>query len=84
VNFKEVAVRRAGSPTPVLGVLAIAQLMGVLDFSIVNVAMPSGQHEFQLTPPELQWIVSAYAVTLGGLMLLGGRLTDFLARNRSS
>jgi MFS family permease len=57
----------------ILALLAIAQLMGVLDFSIVNVALPSIQRTFHLAPADLQWIVSAYAFMLGGFLLLGGR-----------
>ncbi len=66
----------------ILALLAVAQLMGVLDFSIVNVALPSIQRTFHLAPPELQWIVSAYALTLGGFLLLGGRAADLLDRKR--
>src|SRR5262249_42749401 len=52
----------------------------VLDFSIVNVALPSIQREFSLTPSGLQWVVSAFALTFAGFLLLGGRITDLLDR----
>jgi len=58
----------------------MAQLMIVLDFSIVNVALPSIQSEFNLNPTELQWVVSAYALTFGSFLLLGGRASDLFNR----
>ncbi len=56
--------------------------MGILDFSIVNVALPSIQRTFHLTPAELQWVVSAYALMFGGFLLLGGRAADLFDRKR--
>ena len=53
----------------ILALLAVTQLMGVLDFSIVNLALPSIERQFDLTPDQLQWVVSAYALTLGGFLL---------------
>jgi MFS family permease len=64
----------------ILALLAVAQLIGVLDFSIVNVALPSIQRQFDLPPDELQWVISAYALTLGGCLLLGGRIADLYDR----
>jgi MFS family permease len=64
----------------ILVLLAVAQLIGVLDFSIVNVALPSIQKQFDLAPDDLQWVVSAYALTLGGFLLLGGRIADLYDR----
>jgi EmrB/QacA subfamily drug resistance transporter len=64
----------------ILTLLSLAQLMIVLDFSIVNVALPSIQSQFLLAPTKLQWVVSAYAITFGGFLLLGGRATDLLNR----
>jgi EmrB/QacA subfamily drug resistance transporter len=66
----------------ILALLAVAQLMGVLDFSIVNVALPSIQRAFHLAPADLQWMVSAYALMLGGFLLLGGRAADLFDRKR--
>ena len=60
--------------------LSLAQLMIVLDFSIVNVALPSIQSQFNLSPTSLQWVVSAYAITFGSFLLLGGRASDFFNR----
>jgi EmrB/QacA subfamily drug resistance transporter len=64
----------------ILSLLSLAQLMIVLDFSIVNVALPSIQAQFALAPTKLQWVVSAYAITFGGFLLLGGRATDLFNR----
>ena len=66
----------------ILALLAVSQLMGVLDFSIVNVALPSIQRTFPLAPADLQWMVSAYALMLGGFLLLGGRAADLFDRKR--
>jgi len=54
--------------------------MGVLDFSIVNIALPSIRREFALTPADLQWVVSAYAFTFAGFLMLGGRIADIFDR----
>jgi EmrB/QacA subfamily drug resistance transporter len=62
--------------------LAMAQFMVVLDFTIVNVALPSIQHGLHVPTTTLQWLVSAYAVTFGGCLLLGGRLADVFGRAR--
>src|SRR5207248_2772648 len=62
--------------------LCAAQFMVVLDFSIVNVALPSIQREFGLSQERLQWLVSAYALTFGGFLLLGGRAADLFGRRR--
>ena len=72
-----------GRKNQILALLAVAQLMGVLDFSIVNVALPFIQHEFHLTLTGLQWVVSAYAVMFGGFLLLGGRAADVVGRRRT-
>ena len=65
-----------------LAVLGIAYLMVVLDVSIVNVALPSIQKDLHFSPENLQWVVSAYGLTFGGLLLLGGRSGDILGRRR--
>jgi EmrB/QacA subfamily drug resistance transporter len=62
--------------------LAMAQFMVVLDFTIVNVALPSIQHDLHIATTTLQWLVSGYAVTFGGFLLLGGRLADAYGRAR--
>ncbi len=66
----------------ILILLSLAQLMIVLDFSIVNVALPSIQSQFQLAPTTLQWVVSAYALTFGGFLLLMGRGSDLFGRKQ--
>jgi EmrB/QacA subfamily drug resistance transporter len=63
-----------------LAVLGIAYLMVVLDVSIVNVALPSIQTDLGFAPQDLQWVVSGYALTFGGFLLLGGRVGDLLGR----
>jgi EmrB/QacA subfamily drug resistance transporter len=65
-----------------LAVLGVAYLMVVLDVSIVNVALPSIQEELDFTVENLQWVVSGYALTFGGFLLLGGRMGDLLGRRR--
>jgi EmrB/QacA subfamily drug resistance transporter len=62
--------------------LSMAQFMVVLDFTIVNVALPSIQHDLHIATTTLQWLVSAYAVAFGGFLLLGGRLADVYGRAR--
>src|SRR3954468_1834779 len=66
----------------ILVLLALAQFMVVLDVSIVNVALPSIQHAFNMSQTSLQWIVTAYTLTFGGLLLLGGRAADLFGRRR--
>jgi EmrB/QacA subfamily drug resistance transporter len=63
-------------------VIASAQLMVVLDATIVNVALPHVQHALGFSGSGLEWVVNAYAVTFGGLLLLGGRAGDILGRRR--
>jgi EmrB/QacA subfamily drug resistance transporter len=63
-----------------LALLSVAYLMVVLDLSIVNVALPSIQTDLGFSPEDLQWIVSGYALTFGGFLLLGGRMGDLLGR----
>jgi EmrB/QacA subfamily drug resistance transporter len=65
-----------------LGVIAIAQLMVVLDGTIVNIAMPSAQAELGISDANRQWIVTAYTLAFGGLLLLGGRIADYVGRKR--
>ncbi|MGW7607983.1 MFS transporter [Streptomyces sp. NPDC054766] len=67
---------------PALLVIATAQLMVVLDATIVNVALPDIQKALGFSGSGLEWVVNAYAVTFGGLLLLGGRAGDILGRRR--
>jgi EmrB/QacA subfamily drug resistance transporter len=63
-------------------VIAVSQLMIVLDASIVNIALPSAQHALHISTADRQWVVTAYTLSFGGLLLLGGRISDFLGRKR--
>src|SRR5438552_16889559 len=63
-------------------VIAAAQLLVVLDATIVNIAMPSIQRALQCSATDLEWVINAYALTFGGLLLLGGRAGDLFGRRR--
>ena len=63
-----------------LAVIAIAQLMVVLDASIVNIALPSAQRDLGISDADRQWVVTAYTLAFGGLLLLGGRIADYVGR----
>jgi EmrB/QacA subfamily drug resistance transporter len=66
----------------ILTVLAIAQLMIVVDASIVNIALPHAQQALHISSADRQWVITAYTLTFGGLLLLGGRIADFMGRKR--
>jgi len=66
----------------ILAIVCLAQFMVVLDISIVNVALPSIQRDLGFSAANLQWVVTAYSLTFGGLLLLGGRLADIFGRRR--
>src|SRR5215831_7713401 len=66
----------------ILGVVGLAQLMVVLDATIVNIALPSAQRELGFSNADRQWVVTAYSLAFGGLLLLGGRLSDLVGRRR--
>jgi len=76
----------ASAPRPLsrtaLVLILTAAFMVVLDFSIVNVALPSVQHELGISTSAVQWVVTAYAITFGGLLILGGRAADLFGRRR--
>jgi MFS family permease len=88
------AVVRADTSTPgsvdrqhlrrwwILGVLGLAQLMVVLDTTVVNIALPSAQRDLGFSTADRQWVVTAYALAFGSLLLLGGRLADMVGRKR--
>src|SRR5213596_1679587 len=65
-----------------LALIVTAQFMVILDIAIVNVALPSIKADLGFSPENLQWVVSAYAILFGGVLLLGGRLADLLGRRR--
>jgi EmrB/QacA subfamily drug resistance transporter len=66
-----------------LGVLVTAQLMLMLDVTIVNIALPTAQADLGIADADRQWALTAYAVTFGGLLLLGGRVADRMGRRRA-
>jgi EmrB/QacA subfamily drug resistance transporter len=81
------ATKTASQQAPAAGlalllILAMAQFMVVLDFSIVNVALPSIQRDLHVATTTLQWLISGYAVAFSGFLLLGGRLADVYGRAR--
>ncbi|MDT7841817.1 MFS transporter [Streptomyces justiciae] len=65
-----------------LWVLAAAQFMVIMDTSIIGVALPEMQRDLGFSPGDLQWVFNAYVIAFGGLLLLGGRLSDLLGARR--
>ncbi|MFE2584916.1 MFS transporter [Streptomyces sp. NPDC059378] len=66
-----------------LVVIALAQLMVVLDATIVNIALPSAQRALGMSDGNRQWVITAYTLAFGGLLLLGGRVADIVGRKRT-
>jgi EmrB/QacA subfamily drug resistance transporter len=64
----------------ILGVIGLAQLMVILDLTVMNIALPSAQRALHFTTVDRQWVVTAYTLAFGSLLLLGGRLADLLGR----
>ena len=64
----------------ILAVIAVAQLMVVLDVTIVNIALPSAQADLGFDPDSRQWVITAYALAFGSLLLLGGKISDLIGR----
>lgn len=79
---REAATFKSPSENGLLALLCTAQFVLTLDFSIVNVALPTIQRQLHFTPANLQWIVTGYALTFGSLLLLGGRAGDLFGRRR--
>jgi EmrB/QacA subfamily drug resistance transporter len=75
---------QAAGPDPrrwlILGVVGLAQLMVVLDITIVNIALPSAQQALGFSTVDRQWVVTAYALAFGSLLLFGGRMGDLIGR----
>src|SRR5258705_10393343 len=65
-----------------LALLALADFVVILDATIVNIALPSIGRELGATTAELSWVVTAYILAFGGLLMLGGRLADLFGRRR--
>jgi EmrB/QacA subfamily drug resistance transporter len=83
-------VPRTGDPTNAaprrwwaLVIIALAQLMVVLDSTIVNIALPSAQRDLGMSDGDRQWVITAYTLAFGGLLLLGGRVADLVGRKRT-
>ena len=66
-----------------LAVVALAQLMVVLDSTVVNIALPSAQADLGFSNGDRQWIITAYSLAFGSLLLLGGRISDLIGRKRA-
>jgi EmrB/QacA subfamily drug resistance transporter len=66
-----------------LACISVAQLMVALDATVINIALPSAQRGLHISVAERQWVVTAYTLAFGGLLLLGGRLADTLGRRRT-
>jgi EmrB/QacA subfamily drug resistance transporter len=77
----------ASEPTPrrwtSLAFVALAQLMVALDATIVSIALPSAQAALHATDADRQWVITAFTLSFGGLLLLGGRIADFFGRKRT-
>src|ERR1017187_1802998 len=67
----------------ILAVIATAQLMVVLDMTVVNIALPSAQRALGFTNADRQWIITGYALAFGSLLLLGGKLADLIGRKQT-
>jgi EmrB/QacA subfamily drug resistance transporter len=67
----------------ILALVAIAQLMVVLDATVVNIALPSAQEALNFSDSQRQWIVTGYTLALGGLLMVGGRVGDLFSRKRT-
>src|SRR6266702_78229 len=74
--------RRAAHPTLILLVIVGAQMMVVLDGTIVNIALPSMGRYFDKSQTDMTWALNAYTLAFGGLLLLGGRAADILGRRQ--
>ncbi len=82
LNRSKELSRHAENKWVVLALLALAFFMVVLDVTIVNVALPSLARELHFSPNNLQWVITAYSLTFGGFLLLGGRAADLFGRRR--
>src|ERR1039457_3960854 len=73
---------RTSRPVASLALILVVAFMVVLDFSIVNVALASIERELHADATAVQWVITAYAITFGGLLVLGGRMGDLWGRRR--
>ncbi len=85
--YEDEALSGTSEPHPrrwiALSVIAISQLMVVLDATIVNIALPRAREDLAITAADQQWVVTAYTLAFGGLLLLGGRIADYWGRKRT-
>jgi EmrB/QacA subfamily drug resistance transporter len=79
---KHAAQEHRGHPGLALAVICIAQLMVVLDATVMNVALPSIQSDLGFTDTGLTWVITSYSLTFGGMLLFGGRIGDVFGRRR--
>jgi EmrB/QacA subfamily drug resistance transporter len=86
-DLRETSSARADAPRDrrwlALAVIGVAQLMIILDASIVNIALPHAQVALHISDASRQWALTAYTITFGGLLLLGGRIADYVGRKRT-
>jgi EmrB/QacA subfamily drug resistance transporter len=82
-----VAADGADAPDPrrwwTLVVIGLCQLMIVLDITVVTIALPSAQADLHIAPADKQWVLTAYTLAFGGLLLLGGKIVDFVGRKNT-
>ena len=82
------STRTSGAAAPsrrwwLLAVLGVAQLMVVLDATIITIALPSAQRALGFSNADRQWVLTAYTLAFGGFLLVGGRLSDIFGRKRT-
>ena len=82
ISQGEVTVPGAVRRWRAFSLLAVSYFMTVVDLTIVNVALPTIGRKLHFPESDLQWVVTAYSLTLGGFLLLGGRAADLLGRRR--
>jgi EmrB/QacA subfamily drug resistance transporter len=82
MTLSPIAAPRERTRWAALALIVTAQFMVILDIAIVNVALPSIKSDLHFSEESLQWVITAYAILFGGVLLLGGRLADLLGRRR--
>lgn len=80
--MKQALAKHSDNKWVILVLLAVAQFMVILDVAIVNVALPTISRKLHFAPNDLQWVVTAYTLTFGGFLLLGGRASDLFGRRK--
>jgi EmrB/QacA subfamily drug resistance transporter len=83
IERRDRAISRSGRRWTALAFVALAQLMIALDATIVSIALPSAQRALGASDADRQWVITAYTLAFGGLLLLGGRVADLLGRKRA-